>query len=198
MPSAARSSWVIVGLMLAALVLAGASWADTAPRVLELLAESQELVKADDMPGALAKLDEAARIAPDHPGVYANLGFLHGRQGDTLAALDAYAKLLTLRPDDEYGRSRMTHIYFGGTFPRRLRMSLLHFSPLSFVTDECKLRMPGAIAEVTRRIASTSGMLYPDEMGDDGGPIVMDIPSAGGQGTVGRWMGNTEMCGHGG
>ncbi len=185
MPSAARGNWVCAGLVLTALALAGISWADTAPRVLELLTESQDLVKAGDMPGALAKLDEAARVAPDHPGVYANLGYLHERQGDMLAALDAYAKLLTLRPDDEYGRSRVTHIYFGGTFPRHLRMSLLHFSPLSFVTDECKLRMPGAIAEITRRIVSTTGMLYPDEMGDDGGPIVMEIPSAGGQGTVG-------------
>ena len=74
MPSAARGNWVSAGLVLTALALAGISWADTAPRVLELLAESQELVKAGDMPGALAKLDEAARIAPDHPGVYANLG----------------------------------------------------------------------------------------------------------------------------
>ena len=93
MSFAARGNWVSVGLMLTVLALAGASWADTVPRVLELLAESQELVEAGDMPGALDKLDEAARIAPDHPGVYANLGYLHERQGDTLAALDAYAKL---------------------------------------------------------------------------------------------------------
>ena len=173
----------IAALMMTAVA---AICADTPqPKVLELLRQSQELVEAGNNEAALEKLTEAARLAPDYPGVYANLGYLHERQGDTLHALDSYARLLELRPDDEYGHTRIRHIFFGGPFPTRLRMSLLRFSPVSFVTDECLLRTPPAITEVTRRLAYTTGVLYPDEMGNEGEAVVTQIPSAAGQGAVG-------------
>ncbi len=198
MVDAARSRWIIPLVVVSIVAAHCLLWADAdpSPEVLELIRESQELVEAGDAPGALAKLDEAARLAPDYPAVHANLGYLHEREKDTLGALDSYARLLELRPDDEYGRARVKHLFFGGTFPRALRMSLLQFSPVSFVTDESRLRAADAVAEVTRRIAYTTGMLYPDQMADGGAPVVTEIPSAGGQGAVGSASFNRVCYGY--
>ncbi len=175
---------VAVGILL--LFVAVAAGADTPEAtVLRLVRESQELADAGDLAGARAKLDEAAKLAPAYPAIYANLGYLCERQGETLHALDNYARVLELRPDDEYARTRIRRIFLGGPFPTRLRTSLLRFSPVSFVTDECLMRTADGTAQVTRRLAYTTGLLYPDEMGETGEPLLTQIPSAGGQGVVG-------------
>ncbi len=153
-------------------------------QAIELVRQSQELADAGDRAGALERLLEALALDPDYPSIHAHLGYLYELEGDTLKALASYGRLLELRPDDEYGRARITHLFFGGEFPRRLRLSLLQFSPVSFVTDECRVRLSGG-EDLVRRIAWTRGVIYPEEMADRGAPVEVEIPSAGGQGVVG-------------
>jgi len=177
---------VVVALVV---VLGLPAWCqDDDPRVraVALVRESQEFAAAGDTEGARAKLEEALKVDPRYPSTYANLGYLYEREGDKLHALENYAQLLRLRPSDEYGRQRISHIFYGGQFPRQLRMSLLNFSPISFISDECRLAPPGAVGEVKRQLVYTSGLLFPEEMGDTEGPMTRDIPSAGGQGVVGQ------------
>ncbi len=159
---------------------------DARTKAVALVRESQELAAAGDTEGARAKLEEALKADPKYPSIYANLGYLYERGGDKVRALENYAQLLRLRPSDEYGRERISHIFYGGEFPRKLRMSLLKFSPVSFITDECLLTAPGSVTQVKRRLAYTSGLLFPEQMGDSGGAMTTDIPSAGGQGVVGQ------------
>ncbi len=192
-PRTALAGWkpalrVVLKLALV-LALGVAAWGqdeDPQASAVALVRESQQLAAAGDTQGARAKLEEAARLDPEHPAIYANLGYLHEREGEKLPALESYARLLKLQPDDEYGRQRISHIFYGGEFPRQLRLSLLNFSPVSFVTDECQLSPPGAIGEIRRRVVYTSSLLFPEEMGDREGPVTTEIPSAGGQGVVGH------------
>lgn len=159
--------------------------ADPRTRVLELVNEGQELADAGNYDAAMERLLQALRLDPNNPSVHAHLGYLYELEGDTLAALGSYGRLLELRPDDEYGRARIVHLFFGGQFPRRLKLSLLQFSPVSFVTDECRVRLAEGLDPLTLRLAYTRGVLYPEEMGDQGPPLEKEIPSAGRQGVVG-------------
>lgn len=177
---------VAVGLLAVLGTPARAQDAEAHDRAVELVRESQRLAAEGDTEGARGKLEEAARLDPDYPDTYANLGYLCERDGDKLRALDNYARLLALRADDEYGRQRITHIFYGGQFPQQLRMSLLSYSPVSFVSDECRVSPPAAIGQIKRRLVYTSSLLFPEEMGEDKGPLTREIPSAGGQGVVGQ------------
>ncbi len=171
-----------------ALVLSAApAWAQqpsTRAQVVELVRQSQEMADAGDRAGAFDRLLQALELDPAYPSIHAHLGYLYELEGDTLKALASYGRLLELRPDDEYGRARITHLFFGEQFPRRLRLSLLQFSPVSFVTDECRLRLAGG-NDLLRQIAWTRGVIYPEAMADRGAPMEVEIPSAGGQGVVG-------------
>lgn len=159
--------------------------ADHRARILELVRESQELADAGQRDAAMERLLQALQLDPDDPSVHANLGYLYELGGDTLAALGSYGRLLELRPEDEYGRARIVHLFFGGQFPRRLKLSLLQFSPVSFVTDECRVRLGAGMEPLSLRLAYTRGVLYPEEMADLGPPIEKEIPSATQQGVVG-------------
>ncbi|MGC9318088.1 MAG: hypothetical protein ACP5KN_08640 [Armatimonadota bacterium] len=155
------------------------------PTVSELVRESQRLADEGDVDAAMRTLLGALEIDPDAPTVHAHMGYLHELEGNTLRALASYGRLLELRPDDEYGRSRITHLFFGGEFPRWLRLSLLQFSPVSFVTDQCRVRPGEGLDELSRRIAYTNGVIFPEGMDGRSGPVEKQIPSAGGQGVVG-------------
>jgi len=174
---------VTVALALTA-ALAWAQQPNARAQAIELVRQSQELADAGDRAGALDRLLQALELDPDYPSIHAHLGYLYELEGDTLKALASYGRLLELRPDDEYGRARITHLFFGEQFPRRLRLSLLQFSPVSFVTDECRLRLAGG-DDLLRQIVWTRGVIYPEAMADRGAPMEVEIPSAGGQGVVG-------------
>lgn len=166
-------------------VLARCQDVDPRGRILELVGESQELADAGQRDAAMERLLQALQLDPDDPSVHAHLGYLYELGGDTLAALGSYGRLLELRPEDEYGRSRIVHLFFGGQFPRRLKLSLLQFSPVSFVTDECRVRLGAGLDPLSLRLAYTRGVLYPEDMADQGPPVEKEIPSATQQGVVG-------------
>lgn len=166
-------------------VVARCQQTDPRARVLELVRESQQLADAGNRDAAMERLLQALQLDPDNPNVHAHMGYLHELAGDTLAALASYGRLLELRPQDEYGRSRIIHLFFGEQFPRRLKLSLLQFSPVSFVTDECRVRMAAGLDPLRLRLAYTRGVLYPEDMGDQGPPVEKEIPSATQQGVVG-------------
>lgn len=168
-----------------AITVVQAQEADLRTRVLRLVNESQELADAGNRDAAMERLLQALQLDPANPTVHAHLGYLYELRGDTMAALSSYGRLLELRPEDEYGRSRIVHLFFGGQFPRRLKLSLLQFSPVSFVTDECRVRLAAGLDPLSLRLAYTRGVLYPEEMADQGPPIEKEIPSATQQGVVG-------------
>ncbi|MFW6438203.1 MAG: hypothetical protein ACOCZ7_04230 [Armatimonadota bacterium] len=170
--------------------------AEDQARASELIEQSQQLVDEEDFDAAMDRLLEALEIAPDRPSVHAHLGYLYELQDEPLKALASYGRLLELRPDDEYGRDRVTGLFYDGQFPRRLRMGLLQFSPVSFVTDICRVQLESGLHELERRIAYTSGVIFPEEMEDGQGPIVKEIPSAGGQGAVGEASFNRTCYGY--
>ncbi len=180
----ARRGWAIV----VALTLAVVCGADqqARERATELVRESQRLVDAGENEEALGLLLEALEIDPDSPRIHSHLGYLYELDGRTLQALKSYGRLLELRPDDEYGRERVRHLYLAGEFPRRLRLDLLQFSPVSFVVDTCRIATEASPGELTRRIAHTTGVVFPDGMKETGEPITVTIPSAGGQGVTGE------------
>ena len=168
------------------ITLAFADDAADRAKVTELIAQSQQLVDEGDRAGAMDRLLQALQLAPDEPSVHSHMGYLYELEGQPLNAFASYGRLLELRPDDEYGRARITHLFYGGEFPRRLRLGLLQYSPVSFVTDQCRLRIADGMDELERRIAYTTGVIFPETMEDGQGPISVDIPSAGGQGVVGQ------------
>lgn len=188
-----RSCAVLLTLTLA--VAAPAQDQEALDRVAELIRESQQLVDAGDGDAALGKLLEAMEIAPDYPRIHSHLGYLYELEGRKLQALSAYGRLLELRPDDSYGRERITHLFFADEFPRRLRLDLLQFSPISFVVDQTRVTLDEPQHELSRRIAYTSGVLFPEEMQYGEGPITVSIPSAGGQGVVGSARFNRAVHG---
>ncbi|NLO07596.1 MAG: tetratricopeptide repeat protein [candidate division WS1 bacterium] len=183
------NAWRAVVAAATVLVICAASApaqeADARARVITLVRESQELADAGDRTAAMDRLLQALEIDPAYPSIYSHMGYLYELGGDSLKALTSYGKLLELRPDDEYGRQRITHLFFREQFPRRLRTSLLQFSPVSFVTDDCRVRPSAASETLSRRVAYTTGVIFPEGMEDRSGPIRTEIPSAGGQGVVG-------------
>ena len=189
-----------VWLALIAAALAAATIASAADggeaKAAELLAKSQELVDAGDHAGAMQALLQALELAPEQPSIHSHMGYLYEVEGEPLKALESYGRLLELRPDDDYGRERVTHLFYGGEFPRRLRLSLLQFSPTSFVTDQCLTRLDNGGEPLLRRIAYTTGVVFPETMKDGDGPISADIPSAGGQGVVGQARFNRVCYGY--
>ncbi len=192
------SAWRLT-VPLAAVLMVALAFADDAAdraKVTELIAQSQQLVDEGDRVGAMDRLLQALQLAPDQPSVHSHMGYLYELEGQPLKALASYGRLLELRPDDEYGRARITHLFYGGEFPRRLRLSLLQYIPVSFVTDQCRLRVGDGMDELERRIAHTTGVIFPEAMEDGTGPISVDIPSAGGQGVVGQARFNRVCYGY--
>ncbi|MGD9496643.1 MAG: hypothetical protein AB7Y46_10095 [Armatimonadota bacterium] len=180
-----RRMVMVLALMAATSAAAWSQEADARARAADLVRASEELADAGERAAALQKLLEALELAPDYPSIHAHMGYLYELEGEPLKALASYGRLLELQPEDEYGRSRIRHLFFGGPFPHRLRLSLLQFSPVSFVTDECRVRFSEGVEELRRPLAYTRGVIYPEAMGDHGEPVEIEIPSAGGQGVVG-------------
>jgi len=170
--------------------------AEDRAKVAELIQQSQRLADEGDRTAAMDRLLRALEIAPDNPSIHAHMGYLYELEDQPLKALSSYGRLLELRPDDEYGRGRITHLFFGGPFPRRLKLSLLTYSPVSFVTDQCRVQLGAGLDGLQRRIAYTTGVVFPEEMEDGAGPVVTEIPSAGGQGVVGRARFNRACYGY--
>lgn len=160
--------------------LAPAAWAQT-PRqkAWELLQTGQELVRA-------AKYDEAERVFlqardldPEYPEVYANLGYVYAEQGDRARALDAYGRLLMLKPDDGYGRAAFKRLFYDGQFPRSLRPQDLAASPVAFTRDEVRFLTPAG--EERQEIAYTTSLLFHEDMKRGGGPVKVPLPVTGNQ-----------------
>ena len=104
-------------------------------------------------------------LDPNNPSVHAHLGYLYELEGDTWRRWVATGDCSSCAPM-MIGRARIVHLS-SGQFPRRLKLSLLQFSPVSLVTDECRVRL----AEAWIRLPCASpirGVLYPEEMGDQG------------------------------
>lgn len=187
----------LVALLLG-VVAAAPAWCDGAEdgaRVAELIRQSQRLADEDDHEAAMDRLLEALEIDSDRPSIHSHMGYLYELQDKPLKALESYGRLLELRPEDDYGRERITGIFFDGEFPRRLRLGLLRFSPVSFVTDVCRMQFDGP-DQLQRRIAYTTGPIFAEEMEDGGGPMTKSIPSAGGQGVAGEARFNRSSYGY--
>lgn len=188
-----RRAAIALVVALATVVPSFAQDDDPRARAAQLVREAQALADDGRRDQAMARLLQALELAPDYPSIYAHMGYLHELEGNTTKALASYGQLLELQPGDEYARARITHLFLGGKFPRRLRTSLLRFSPVSFVTDECRIEAPVGVDELRRGIAYTSDVIYPEEMKRGDGPLEKDIPSAGGQGVVGTALFN-RVC----
>lgn len=159
--------------------LAPAAWAQTArEKAWELLQTGQELVLAAKYEEAERVFLQARDLDPEYPDVYANLGYLYAQQGDRARALEAYGRLLALRPDDSYGRAAFKRLFYDGQFPRSLRVQDLAASPVAFTTDEVRVLTP---AEQRQPIAYTTSLLFHEDMKRGGGPVKVPLPVTGNQ-----------------
>lgn len=143
-----------------------------------LLRDGQEAMRAGRYEDAERLIGQARDADPNYPDVYANLGFLYEHR-DRVKALDAYGHLLTLRPEDDYGRSAFKRLFFEGPFPRVLRAPYLAFSPVNFTTDE--VRLVTAAGPVRRRLAYTTSLLFHEDMDRGAGPVAVPMPVTGTQ-----------------
>jgi len=144
----------------------------------ELLKTAQELVAAARFEEAERKLQDARALDPAYPAVYSNLGYLYDAWRERLKdigtadqiialrtkALDAYGQLLTLWPDDAYGREHIKPLFYQGQFPRVIRAPYLAFGSVGFVNDEVR------VGDLTRRLAYTNSLLFHEDMKREGGP----------------------------
>jgi tetratricopeptide (TPR) repeat protein len=60
--------------------------------------DAQKLTKANKLPQAIAKLEEAIRIAPEYRDAHWNLGGLYGKLGRSSEARDQFLKALEIGP----------------------------------------------------------------------------------------------------
>lgn len=96
-----------LGLALLVLMLIGvpglALTLDTLPNYqdagMRLLVRGTQKLQAGDVVGAAQDLREAARLRPDMPEVFHNLGFAFEKSGDTRNAIKAYEKAIALNPN---------------------------------------------------------------------------------------------------
>ena len=64
------------------------------------LIRATALINLGEHERALVDLDAASRLAPEHGGVYLNLGYTHCMLGDAEQSLSGYLKAIELRPED--------------------------------------------------------------------------------------------------
>ena len=67
-------------------------------KLIELLEEGKELVKAKDFEGALWAYRQAAELEQEDPKIYSGIGFLHTKQGNFRNAAKAYQRAIALSP----------------------------------------------------------------------------------------------------
>lgn len=157
-------------------VLAGAQ-DDTHGQAWALLQPGRDLLKAGNYAEAEQKFLAARDCDPRCPDVYLNLGTLYAILKDKPKAVDAYGQLLTLKPDNEWGRREMKRLFFEGQFPRVIRATYLPFSGVGFANDQ--VRLLGPSGETNRRITYTTSMLFHEDMGRGDGPVMVALPVTG-------------------
>lgn len=157
-----------------------------------LLQTVQELVAARRFEEAERKLQDAKALDPAYPAVYSNLGYLYDAWREHIGAvatpdqiialrtkaLDAYGQLLTLWPDDAYGREHIKALFYQGHFPRVIRAPYLVFGSVGFENDEVR------VGDLTRRLAYTNSLLFPEDMKREGAqrggePVQIPVPVTG-------------------
>lgn len=165
---------VILLLLLPAL---GQAQDDSHKQAWALLQPGRDSLKAGDYAEAEKKFLAARDLDPRCPDVYLNLGNLYALLKDKPKAVEAYGQLLTLKPDNEWGRREMKRLFFEGQFPRMIRASFLPFSGVGFTNEGVRLASPSG--ETTRRIAYTTSLLFHEDMGRGDGPIRVALPVTG-------------------
>src|SRR5262249_19850114 len=80
------------------------------PSAASLVQQALDKLQARDFAGAEASLQEARRLEPDEPRIYANLGTVHVRQRRYSDAEAALARALALAPDDPYVLTLLAHL----------------------------------------------------------------------------------------
>ena len=129
------------------------------------------LIAAGRYEDAERKLQEARDLDPTYPAVYSNFGYLYDAWREHVKdvattdqiialrtkALDAYGQLLTLSPDDAYGREHIKPLFYEGYFPRAVREPYLAFSSVGFVNDVVR------VGDLTRRLAYTNSVLFHED-----------------------------------
>ncbi len=157
-----------------------------------LLKSAQELITAGRYEEAERKLQDARALDANYPAVYSNFGYLYDAWRERLRdiapadqiialrtkALDAYGQLLTLWPDDAYGREHTKALFYQGHFPRVIRAPYLAFGGVGFVNDEVR------VGDLTRRLAYTNSILFHEDMKRegstrDGEPVQVPVPVTG-------------------
>ncbi len=157
-----------------------------------ILKAVQELIAASRFEDAERKLQEARDLDPTYPAVYSNFGYLYDAWREHIKdvattdqiialrtkALDAYGQLLTLWPDDAYGREHIKPLFYEGYFPRAVREPYLAFSSVGFVNDVVR------VGDLTRRLAYTNSVLFHEDMKRggaqrDGEPPQIAVPVTG-------------------
>ena len=81
-------------------------------------------LRAGDLEGAAAGLDQALRLVPNFVGALGNLGVVRRRQGDLDGAFDAYRRALELSPRDATVLGNLATLYTGLGRPREAAAAL--------------------------------------------------------------------------
>lgn len=100
------SKYMLVVLMLASPVV-DASAAAVPAEAETMMADARELMRLGDREGALTKVREAAKLAPDWPLPHASLGVLYQLDGDEELSREQYAQvqlISLLREGEQDGR----------------------------------------------------------------------------------------------
>jgi hypothetical protein len=178
----------LLPVILSFLVLASLAQADSAKRqeADALVLAGRTLLAQGNFAEAEKKLLAARDLDPRYPDIYSNLGVLYIQLKDKAKALDAFGQLLTLKPENEYGRNELKRLFYTlgknqpgdlGLFPRQIRAPHLGFSGVSFTSDQVRL-LKGSTDE-TQRIAYTTSMLFHEDMDRGSAPISVPLPVTG-------------------
>lgn len=150
---------------------------DSHKQAWELLQPGRELLKAGNYAEAEKKFLAARDVDPRCADVFLNLGSLYAFLKDKPKALEAYGQLLTLKPDNDWGRRETKRLFFEGQFPRVIRATYLPFSSVGFANDQ--VRLVGPSGETSRRLAYTTSLLFHEDMGRGAGPVKIALPVTG-------------------
>lgn len=164
-------------ILLVLLPALGHAQDDANKQMWDLLRPGCDLLTAGDYAEAEKKFLAARDLYPRSPDVYLNLGNLYALLKDKPQAVEAYGQVLTLKPDNEWGRREMKRLFFDGEFPRVIRASFLPFSGVGFTNDQVVLSGPSG--NTTRRLAYTTSLLFQEDMGRGDGPVKVPLPVTG-------------------
>ncbi len=177
------------------LVVASGAWAQVLEtdheKAVALVHQARKLSADKQYEAAEQLLKQAIALDPKYADAHANLGYIYEKLGRREQALAEYGQVLSIEPQYQYALRRFKVMFLEGPFPRWIKFSQVKFSPLSLVTDSCRVRVTDK--EVAKHFAYTTCLLFPEEMGRHGRALSVEIPAAGGAAVAGKCIAN-RVC----